>query len=159
MKTCKLCWGVSALLIAVIAGMAYMFVIKGSTSVADDGRTAIFLSEGERDLVLAEMRGFLEGVQEITAALAENDMKEVASSAHALGMASAGAAPASLMAKLPLEFMTMGMGTHEAFDALAIEAEDLGDQKVILTKLSDLMNNCTTCHAGYRFEVEGQKGK
>ena len=84
-------------------------------------------------------------------------MKEVASSAHALGMAGAGAA--SLMAKLPLEFMTMGMGTHEAFDALAIEAEDLGDQKVILTKLSDLMNNCTTCHAGYRFEVEGKKGK
>ena len=86
-------------------------------------------------------------------------MKEVASSGHALGMASAGAAPASLMAKLPLEFMSMGMGTHEAFDELAIEAEDLGDQKVILTKLSDLMNNCTTCHAGYRFEVEGQKGK
>ncbi|MFK5978759.1 MAG: hypothetical protein QM488_07735 [Rhizobiaceae bacterium] len=155
---CKLCWGVSALLIAVIVGMGYIFIIKGSTSTADDGRTAIFISEGERDLVLSEMRGFLEGVQEITSGLAKDDMKTVASSAQALGMAGAGNAPASLMAKLPLEFMTMGMDTHKAFDALSVEAQDIGDPKVILTKLSELMNNCTTCHAGYRFEIEGDKG-
>ena len=156
---CKLCWGVSALLIAVIIGMGYVFIIKDSTMTADDGRTAIFLSEGERDLVLSEMRGFLEGVQEITSGLANDDMKTVASSAQALGMASAGNAPASLMAKLPLEFMTMGMDTHKAFDALSIEAQDIGDSKVILTKLSELMNNCTTCHAGYRFEIQGDKGE
>ena len=131
-----------------------MFVIRGSESDSDDGRTAIMLLPGERNLVLAEMRGFLESVQAITEGLADGDMKSIASSAREAGSASARGVPVSLMGKLPLEFKTLGMQTHKAFDDLAMEAEDIGDAQVVLTRLGGLMNNCTVCHAGYRIDVE-----
>jgi len=158
MRSCKLCWGVSVLLIAVIAAMFYMFMIHGSVTASEDGRTAIVLTPGERDLVLLEMRGFLESVQAITTGLAEKDMATIAENASKVGMATAGAVPTTLMAKLPLEFKTLGMATHEAFDNLAREAQDMGDGQVVLSSLGELMNNCTTCHAGYRIEAGSGKG-
>jgi len=153
-KTCKFCWGLSALLVVAMAATAYMFVIRGNVVASDDGRTAIILSAGERDLVLAEMRGFLEGVQAITAGLAEKDMAAVSASAHEVGMANAQGVPASLMGKLPLEFKQLGMKTHQAFDELAMEAKDMGDEQIVLTKVSELMLNCTSCHAAFRLDVE-----
>jgi hypothetical protein len=59
----------------------------------------------------------------------------------------------SLITKLPLEFKMLGMATHGIFDEIALEAEGLGDPAIILDKLSDVLNNCTTCHAAYRFDV------
>lgn len=157
-QTCKFCWGLSALLIVVVAGMAYIFIIPGKLAKSDDGRTAIVVSAVERDLVLSEMRGFLEGIEIITTGLAENDMKAIAESAGKMGMASAGQVPVALMAKLPSEFRALGMATHKAFDALALEAQDMGDEKMILTTLGELINNCTTCHAAYRIDSEKDKG-
>lgn len=153
-KKCKLCWGLSALLLVAIAAMAYVFVIRGNVVASNDGRTAIILSAGERDLVLAEMRGFLVGLQAITAGLAEKDMAAISASAHEVGMANAQGVPASLMGKLPLEFKTLGMKTHQAFDALSVEAQDMGNEQIILTKVSELMLNCTSCHAAFRLDVE-----
>ncbi len=157
-KTCKFCWGISAVLIIAVAAMAYMFVIRGSVTESADGRTAIMLAGSERDLILEEMRGFLEAVQTITTALAEKDMKTVTESAHKVGMANAGGVPVTLMAKLPLEFKTLGMATHKAFDDLSQEASDMGDAGVTLAKLGELLNNCTTCHAGYRLAADGSTG-
>lgn len=156
-KTCKFCWALSALLIVGIAAMAYMFVIRGNVTASDDGRTSILLSAGERDLVLTEMRGFLEAVEVITVAISEKDMAAVASSAHDVGMANARGVPASLMGKLPLDFKSLGSATHKAFDALAVEAQDMGDEQLVLSKLGNLMSNCTTCHAAFRFDIEDEK--
>ena len=153
-STCKFCWALSAFLVVAIAALAYKFVVQGSVVASDDGRTAIVLSAGERDLVLAEMRGFLEAVETITVALGEKDMTAVASSAQEVGTANAQGVPASLMGKLPLEFKSLGMATHKAFDALAMEAQDMGDEQNVLGKLGQLMSNCTSCHASYRFDVE-----
>jgi cytochrome c556 len=113
--------------------------------------------EHERDLVLEEMRGFLEGVQTITQGLAKNDMKSIAEAAKKIGMVNAGGFPVSLMAKLPLEFKTLGMATHKAFDALSMEAQDLSETKAVLAKMAELMNNCTTCHSTYRIDSESGK--
>lgn len=156
-KTCKLCWGMSAVLSIGILAMVYMFMIRGNVTESSDGRTAIILEQGERDLVLEEMRGFLEGVQTITQGLAENDMKSIAEAAKKIGMANAGGVPVALMAKLPLEFKTLGMATHKAFDALSMEAQDLGDAKTVLAQMAELMNNCTTCHSIYRIDPESDK--
>ncbi len=157
-KSCKFCWGTSAILLIAIATLAYMFLVRGSVTDSADGRTAIILSGSERDLVLEEMRGFLEGIQTITAALAEKDLKTVAESARKVGMANAGGVPLTLMAKLPLEFKTLGMATHKAFDELSQEATDMGDAQVTLTKLGELINNCTACHSGYRLATESGRG-
>ncbi len=158
-RKCKFCWGLWVVSIAVIGAMAYMFIVRGSVVASDDGRTAIIMSAGERDMVLADMRIFLESVEAITGALAENDMNSVADHAKQVGVPAESKAPVSLMAKLPLAFKTMGMATHQAFDDLAQVAADTGDGQVVLTNLSELMNNCTTCHAGYRIQIDGNSGE
>ncbi len=156
---CKFCWGLSVVLIAVVAGMGYMFMFRGNVTPGNDGRTAIILSAGERDLVLGEMRSFLETVQLITAAIGEKDMKTIAEATRKVGMANARQVPVSLMSKLPMEFKTMGMATHKAFDALGMEAQDMGDPQKILQSLSDMLLTCTTCHSGYRLVAEKSGGK
>ena len=156
---CKFCWGLSIALLVLCAGLGYMLMFRGNVTSSEDGRTAIILSAGERDLVLREMRGFLENVQGITEAIGNGDMKTVSAAARKAGKASANEVPVSLMTKLPMAFKTLGMATHKAFDDLAMEAQDMGDQQEILKKLASLMINCTTCHASYRLEVQKPGGK
>lgn len=154
-KSCKLCWGLFGLTVVGVAAAATMLFVMGNTTTSDDGRSAIHMNGSERDLVLAEMRGFLEGVEAIIDAVAENDMKSVSESARKVGMGNVEGVPVSLMAKLPLEFKSLGMATHNAFDDLAVEAEDMGDREVVLQKLGSILGNCTTCHAGYRIDISG----
>lgn len=152
--TCKFCWGLSALLVVAIVGIGYTFFVKGNVTASDDGRTAIMLSAGERDFVLAEMRAFLEAIETITVAIGENDMATAAESAHKMGMIETVGTPPSFVTKLPMEFRTLGSATHKAFDDLAMEAQDMGNEKIVLGKLGSLISNCTSCHASYSFGVE-----
>lgn len=152
MKSCKICWTLTILLALALGGVVYQF-INGSTVEHEDGRTAILMTAPERDMVLGEMRTFLEGVQTIVEAIAEDDMETVATTARSIGMAATGGEPATLIAKLPLDFKSLGMGTHQAFDDLSQEATDMGDSKIVLAQLGELMLRCTTCHSSYRFDV------
>lgn len=156
---CRVCWAVSAILSVAVMAMGYLFLVRGSVIESADGRTAILLAGSERDLVLAEMRGFLESVQGIVAAVTTRDMSAVAANARKVGSAAANEVPVTVMGKLPLAFKTLGLATHSAFDDIALEADGIGDGAVILSKLGTLMSNCTTCHAGYRLALEGPAGK
>ncbi|EGV51363.1 hypothetical protein [Candidatus Endoriftia persephone] len=151
---CKKCWSLVTILLLLIAAGAYKFLIQGSTVPASDGRVAIQLSTGERDLVLSEMRAFLASVQQITTGTANEEMARVAASARQVGLAAQQGVPGTLMGKLPLEFKKLGFDTHTRFDQLALDAEQLGDPGHSLTQLAELMQNCVACHAAYRFEVE-----
>ena len=151
---CKLYRIISLLLFLALAAMVYTFIIKGETVVASDGRSAIILAESERNLVLTEMRAFLEAVQGIVTAANKNDMEAVAKYAKAVGFAAQQDVPVSLMKKLPLEFKKLGMETHKAFDQLAMDANDLSDKKHTLEQLGTLMQNCVACHAVYRIDSE-----
>lgn len=150
---CKLCWAFAAVLTFGIIGVASWFFVRGVVTESEDGRTAIHLTASERDFVLAEMRGLLEAVETITLELSVSNMEGVAEAARAVGMGSAGGEPMTLIAKLPLEFKTLGMSTHRAFDDLALEAEDMGDSAIVLGQLSAILTNCTSCHTGYRFDL------
>lgn len=150
MKSCKLCWTISGLLIIAILAMAYKFMVVGSVVPATDGREAIVLEPAERDLVLAEMRMFLASVQKITQAVAAEDMLAVTKAAREVGLAAQQDVPGSLMGKLPLAFKKSGFDTHSKFDALALDAEQLGDPNHALQQLSTLMNNCVACHSAYQ---------
>ncbi len=141
-------------LIAALAYGAYKFIIQGSVEQTDDGRTAVILTAAEKDFVLSEMRGFLETVQGIVSAIAEEDMASVAEIATAAGSADAGNAPAPLVGKLPLEFKDLGMATHALFDDIATRANESADAKTVTQALGELMQNCTGCHAGYRLDIE-----
>ena len=150
----SICCTVALLLVLVTAAAVYQLVFVGKTVHSDDGRSAILLSPGERDLVLAEMRTFLQSVQRITQALTTEDMAEAAKAAREVGAAAADGVPVSLMAKLPIGFKTLGLSTHRAFDQLALDAEQLGDPAHTLSQLAALQTNCVGCHAGFRIQTE-----
>lgn len=133
--------------VASAAFVGFKFV-TGSTVTAEDGREAIQLTPSERNLVLGEMRALLAAVQEIIAAVNAGDMNAVKESAHRVGMAEAGAAPAGLVLKLPMAFKTLGFSTHEGFDEVALAAE-IGAEAV-LAGLETNLAKCVACHAAYR---------
>ena len=157
-KSCKLCWSISALILLLIVGTGATFFVRGRTTESDDGRTAILLNAAERAHVLGEMRALLEAVEAITYGISQKDMQAVTAEARSVGMGAAGGEPVTLIAKLPLEFKSLGMATHQAFDELAVEAADMGDGMVLLEQLSKILTNCTSCHSSYRFAAEGDSG-
>jgi hypothetical protein len=150
----KFCWVLVVVLGLASGALAYKFLLRGAVVPASDGRTAILLAPGERDLVLSEMRAFLQSVQEIVAALGEGAMDGVPAVARRVGAAAQHEVPASLVGKLPGEFKLLGFDTHGKFDQLALDAEQLGDAGHTLGQLAELMRNCVACHAAYRIDLE-----
>jgi cytochrome c556 len=150
---CRLCWTLLVLLLLAVAGVAYKVVVTGKVEPGADGREAILLERGERNLVLKEMRGFLVAVQEIVAATNEGKMEEASRAASRAGMAATHDVPPTLMAKLPLGFKKLGLDTHRRFDRLALDARQLGDPDHTREQLATLMGNCVGCHAAYSLKA------
>ena len=150
---CKLCWVLFLTALLVIGAMAYKFIISGETLTAEDGRQSLMLEAGERNLVLTEMRMFLDAAQKIIHAANEDDTQAIAEAARAVGRAAQNDVPGSLMKKLPLEFKKLGFDTHSKFDQLAMDAEQFADPATSLKQLATLMQNCVACHAAYRVDV------
>lgn len=144
-------------LLIVIAAMAYKFLVAGSTERGEDGRIAIVLAPGERALMLREMRGFVAGVQRISDALSRDDMKAVGEAALQMGTMRTHDVPVAMMGKLPLEFKTLALATHRAFDTMAADAQANGTPKQALTQLADVLQKCVACHAAY--QVKASPGK
>lgn len=151
---CKLCWGLLLVLLVFVAAGAYQFIIRGNVAPSNDQRTAIVLTDGERNLVLAEMRDFLIAVQQITRAAAAEEMEAVATAAKRVGRAAQQQVPLSLVGKLPAGFKQLGFETHGGFDRLAVDAEQFGDREHILGQLGELMDNCIGCHAAFKLVGE-----
>lgn len=132
----------------------------GKTSKSIDGRTAIYLSEAERLLVLTEMRALLVSVNGIIAGLSQGDTNKSALAATSSGMAmvkSLENEEKKILLKLPAEFKKLGMGTHTQFDVLAAKINQKEDTKLILQEMDVLTQKCIACHAGYKIELENTK--
>ena len=151
--TCRRCWSVLAIFIIIVIAISMNFFIKGTTTASSDERTAIVLNIAERAYVLKEMRGLLEAIEAVTLGISQDEMKAVSLASREVGMGAtrSGNEPMTLIAKLPLEFKTLGMSVHRSFDELALEADTMGDGSIILGKLGAILNTCTTCHANYKF--------
>jgi len=89
----RLCWTLTALLALALAATLYLFIVRGSVAPASDGRTAILLDPGERDLVLAEMRAFLQATQGVLVAATKSDPAGAAAAARGVGAAAQGGGP------------------------------------------------------------------
>ncbi len=143
-----------ALSVVLAALVLFLAVFDRSAQTpSQDGRIRLALNGAERDYVLNEMRHLLVAVQTIIDAAQAGDMKRVAAAARKVGMADVKNIPPDirvpLIGKLPGEFKQLGFSTHEAFDALALDAESLGDRDHTLQQLAVLMNKCIACHATY----------
>jgi len=143
-------WIAIGILTTLLAAIGIKLVVLGSTAPGDDGRTAILLEPGERQLVLGEMRTLLEASQQIVEALANNDLKGVATAATPVGSQAIGTMDFKLKAKLPLDFKQLGFSTHYAFDDIATMANEGKPAADIQRKLADTMQNCLACHAGFQ---------
>ena len=118
-----------------------------------DDREAVVLAPAERVLILTEMRGFLQALQQMTDALSREDFTAAAQAARKVGRAAQQGVPSGLKQKLPKPFMQLGGATHAAFDQWALDAESMEDVSLSLRQMGRLMNNCVACHARYRLEV------
>ncbi len=146
-------WIAIGLLSAVLVAIGFKFIVLGSTTRADDGRTAVLLEPGERQAVLGEMRVLLETTQTIVEALANDDLATVEESARSVGSAAIQTMDFKLRAKLPLDFKKLGFGTHYAFDEIADLAKAGKPVKEVQQKLAATMNNCIACHASFQLPV------
>lgn len=141
----------------IIAAMAYKFIVVGSTQKTEDGRVAVLLEPGERDLMLREMRAFVAGLQLMSDALSRDDMKGVAQFAREMGTAKAHDVPLAMMGKLPLEFKKLAFSVHGGFDTIAADAETIGTPKHTLSQLSEVLQNCVACHNAYQVKATTAK--
>jgi hypothetical protein len=150
---CKLCW--TLLLGVVIAVAIAIFLVAGGhkTTTATDGRQAITLEPHQRDLVLAEMRTFVDSLREITQALGSNDSELFQKAALKVGLEAQEGVPLDLMKALPLPFKKLGMDTHKKFDILASHSREGASNEELLLELSQLMNNCVACHAAFQLQL------
>jgi hypothetical protein len=151
---CKLCWTLlTGALVAVIA-VIVIFALGNKTGSAVDGRQAIILEPQQRNLVLAEMRMFVDSLRDITEALGSEDPELFQTAALRVGLEAQEGVPLDLMKALPLPFKKLGMDTHKKFDELAAHAKQGADSKQLLLELSQLMNNCVACHASYQLQSQ-----
>lgn len=146
----RLYLSVIAVLLAVIAAIAFKFIVIGSTVKGEDGRMAVVFTPGERALILGEMREFVAGLQRISEALSREDMSAVAKAARAMGTARSHDVPAAMLTKLPLEFKTLAFDVHRGFDTMAADAENRATPKHTLGQLSEILQKCVACHAVYQ---------
>lgn len=140
--------------VVLVVGFAVMFV-RGQTVPSDDGRTAILLTEPEREAILSEMRHMLETVHAVTEALARDDIAAAGAVASRSGIAAAADMNPQLMTKLPLDFKQFGMSVHKRFDDMAAAAQDERREQ-LLGRLADQLSSCVACHSNYRLQVGGE---
>lgn len=138
--------------IVTVAVFAWFF-IRGNTAAGDDGRTAVVLQPGERNLVLSEMRGLLAATQGILEGATQGDVQRISKAARSGGMAAAADVNPALMAKLPLEFKQFGLSLHRDMDELAKAAEGGKPVPELLKMTSDILAKCVACHAGWQIKV------
>lgn len=136
-----------------IAVFAWFFV-RGNTTEGTDGRAAIVLQPGERDLVLSEMRGLLSAVQGILEGANQEDRNRIVQSSRSAGMASAADVNPLLMAKLPLAFKTLGMSVHRDMDEIAHAAEGGKPASELLKMTSNTLAKCVACHASWQIKAD-----
>jgi len=115
-----------------------------------DPREAVALAPAEVETLLAGMRTYLETIQGIVAAMAENEVARVPDIAAKSGAKLLqNVAPVTGL-KLPLGFASMSFDTHDKFDKLAEKAKRGTSRAEVLTDLRDIMGNCISCHSAYR---------
>jgi len=128
--------------------------LSAAVAQESDTRTVIALSAPHRAMVLAEMRQFLSGLEQLSAALSKDDMETVARVARSLGSPMTHHVPADLKQALPEGFRKQGFAVHADFDQIALDAESLGDARHALAQLGETLSKCVACHNTYQLRAE-----
>lgn len=123
-----------------------------SIAIVNADREAVRMTHREAEHFRDGMQAYLASLHAITLALSKSDRAEVATSAKASGMSAVKDVSVAKALTMPAQFVLLAADTHERFDALAAAATAGATRSDLLTQLSDIMANCTACHAAYRLD-------
>jgi hypothetical protein len=115
-----------------------------------DAREAVALSQSEAGAMLAGMRTYLETINGLVAAMAENEIGRIPAIAAMAGAKLLQTVSPETGLKAPIGFAMMSFDTHDKFDKLAEKASRGASRLEILKDLRDITANCVSCHATYR---------
>lgn len=148
-KNCLL----TAILI-LVTGTAIADKSHKATIEDPDVRIKLSLPPDERHMVLLEMRNFVVAMQIILDGLAKDDMAKVSVAAKAMGSGAANEIPPRVVAKLPDDFKMLAGKVHTTFDAISLDAEQLGFAEHTISQMADLTQHCIACHGMYQVDRE-----
>ena len=136
--------------------LAYILAFVGTDIVEnpDDVRKTVKYPKDLRDLVMSEMRDYLEVINEIQQGVAENNPDKIIKAAHRQGQASIDDTPARLLKLSPIPCKTMGFKGHDLFQAIEDSARANYKPITVNKQLAELTNNCVVCHRTYKVEME-----
>jgi hypothetical protein len=141
-----------ALGLALLVGAAGGAPAQTPPGVPPDTRERLVVPPPARTKILYEMRGMLEALEGVLAALARGDRAAAAGAARAAGVAHAVDAQPQMQRLLPASFVEAGLEAHRAFDALALVLAGPGDDRAALGEVAALAGRCVACHAIYRLD-------
>ena len=124
-------------------------------AIAEDGRQTVELPDMMREHMLGNMRDHLLALEEITRHLANQNYDEASEIAeNRLGMSSLTLHGASHLGKfMPEEMGAIGTNMHRAasrFARAALDADLEGGLDRAFLALSEVLQQCVACHAGYK---------
>ena len=146
----RLSWSVAVVFAIAATVFAGSVVAKSRASGKGDQREAVTLSRAEAEEMLSGMRTYLETIQDIVSALAENKVARVPEIAARSGNTLLSGMNPMTGLKAPVGFTMMSLDTHDKFDKLAEKAGRAVSRTEVLTDLENILSNCTSCHAAYR---------
>jgi hypothetical protein len=147
------------LFVAAMSALIFMCAMPSMAQrppkMKGDPREAVALDPAEAEALLTGMRTYLETIQGIVTALAENQLAHIANIAPMSGAKlMQNVSPLTAM-KAPIGFTSLSLDTHDKFDRLAEKAKRGSSRSEILTDLSALLGNCRSCHEAYRLSPYG----
>ncbi|HRN88639.1 hypothetical protein [Hyphomicrobium sp.] len=141
----------AAILIAAAASTTTLPALaQRAPQATGDPREAVALNPAEAEEMLAGMRTYLETIQGIVAAMAENQIDRVPQIASKSGAKMLRDVNPVTGLKAPIGFSMMSFDTHDKFDKLAEKARTGTSRSEVLADLRDILGNCIACHASYR---------
>ena len=142
--------------VVIISILVYILLFMGTEIVKlpDDTRIVVKYEPDLRDLVLNEMRDYLEVMNEIQQGLTENDPDKIVKAATRQGQISLEATPIRLLKLSPLACKQMGFRGHDIFQSIADSARVNFSKETTINQLAELTNNCIVCHRTYRLEMK-----
>ena len=146
----RLSWSVAVVFAITATFFAGSVVAKSRASGKDDQRETVTFSHAEAEEMLSGMRTYLETIQDIVSALAENKVARVPEIAARSGNKLLSGMNPMTGLKAPVGFTMMSLDTHDKFDKLAEKAERGVSRTEVLTDLENILSNCTGCHAAYK---------
>lgn len=133
----------------------FLLITCSALPLLADDRTKVDFPPMMRDHMLGNMRDHLTALQEITASLAAGEYDQAADIAESrLGMSSMALHGAAHMSKImPKEMAAIGTEMHHAASRFALSARDAdidGGLSKAFGALSEVMQQCVSCHSSYR---------